>query len=140
MEMSIIPNAQITSSSYKDESSLPVHGRLNGVGAWSPRKSLVGFGISEEFLQVDLGKEKLVGGIEMQGHPNRLHWVCKIKTILSLKHSLMMIIMMLRPGDYVQHQAQSRCQSVATRTRSCNSEAESFRRKRRQRIDQGGSL
>ena len=69
MEDGKIYNSQITSSSFRTGSP-PQDGRLNGSSCWSANKN-----DKNQWVQVDLGKEKVVTAISTQGRKNAEEWM-----------------------------------------------------------------
>ena len=85
MENNSIPNSAITaSSSYSNSQREPWRGRRNNVpnsggwGSWAAGTSNQG-----EWLQIDLGKEKLLTKLATQGRPFFDQWVRSYKILFS---------------------------------------------------------
>lgn len=73
MEKGSIKDAQITASTQWSSTYAATNARLHstaGVGGWGPRNNN-----AYQFLQVDLGKEMEVTGINTQGCSNAGYWV-----------------------------------------------------------------
>ena len=76
MESGSIPNSALTASSKLSAAYGPENARLHykggpgRVGAWIPLHQN-----NDQWLQVDLGTEKQVTGISIQGYYNADHWV-----------------------------------------------------------------
>ena len=86
MENNDIPDSAVTaSSSWSDSQHEPWRGRLNNVpnddgwGCW-----IAGASNQGEWLQIDLGKEKLLTKLATQGRPSFDHWVRSYKILFSL--------------------------------------------------------
>ena len=85
MENNDIPNSAVTaSSSYANSQHEPWRGRLNNVpnsggwGSWAAGTSNQG-----QWLQIDLGKEKLLTKLATQGSPSFDQWVRSYKILFS---------------------------------------------------------
>ena len=86
MENNKIPNGAVTASStWKPSSGCePWQARLNNAktfgsyGSWSALQNNIG-----EFLQIDLGKERVVNKIATQGRPSDDQWVTSYKLLFS---------------------------------------------------------
>ena len=86
MENNDIPDSAVTaSSSYSDSLHEPWRGRLNNVpdgdGGWGCW--LAGTWTLGEWLQIDLGKEKLLTKLATQGRPSFDQWVLSYKILFS---------------------------------------------------------
>ena len=76
VNQSVIPNDQMTASSYKSATLYAFYGRLHGVQSWCAATS----NNSNDWLQVDLGKEFTVCGVATQGFvATFLHGVTDLK-------------------------------------------------------------
>ena len=86
MENRQIPNEAVKASSYWGSGSQPWQARLNNIetrgsdGVWCTRQNTTG-----EYLQIDLGKERVVNKIATQGRPStiNIHWVTSYKLLFS---------------------------------------------------------
>ena len=86
MENNDIPNGKVTASSHYGPGYEPWQARLNNIqkhgstGSWSAYQNAIG-----EYLQIDLGKERVVNKIATQGRPSTvyLQWVTSYKLLFS---------------------------------------------------------
>ena len=86
MENRQIPNEAVKASSLWGSASEPWQARLNNIkksgyaGAWCTRQNTIG-----QYLQIDLGKERVVNKIATQGRPSaiNIHWVTSYKLLFS---------------------------------------------------------
>ncbi|XP_044163275.1 lactadherin-like [Acropora millepora] len=84
MENREIPNEAVNASSSWALEYEPWQARLNNIqksgssGSWSALQNAIG-----EFLQIDLGKERVVNKIATQGRPSYDHWVTSYKLLFS---------------------------------------------------------
>ena len=86
MENRQIPNEAVKASSYFGSRSIPWQARLNNVetsgyaGAWCTLQNAIG-----QYLQIDLGKERVVNKIATQRRPSEIviHWVTSYKLLFS---------------------------------------------------------
>ena len=84
MENRQIPNEAVKVSSSWTSGYEPWQARLNNIktsessGSWSARQSAIG-----EYLQIDLGKERVVNKIAPQGRPLVDQWVKSYKLLFS---------------------------------------------------------
>ena len=84
MENKEIPNGAVTASSSFGLAHEPWQARLNNiarsgsVGAWSTGSNAIG-----QYLQIDLGKERVVNKIATQGRPSASQWVTSYKLLFS---------------------------------------------------------
>ena len=84
MENNKIPNGAVTASSSLGSWFEPWQARLNNfhklasVGSWSTRQNAIG-----QYLQIDLGKERVVNKIATQGRPSYDEWVTSYKLLFS---------------------------------------------------------
>ena len=85
MESNALPNSSITASSWtRNPSHDPWLARLNNVrkhgstGAWSAKFNKTG-----EWLQVDLGEERLLTNLSTQGRPSADQWVKSYNILFS---------------------------------------------------------
>ena len=84
MENNKIPNGAVTASSSLGSWSEPWEARLNNfykigsVGSWSTSQNAIG-----QYLQIDLGKERVVNKIATQGRPSYDEWVTSYKLLFS---------------------------------------------------------
>ena len=84
MENNKIPNGAVTASSYHASRHEPWQARLNNIrrsgstGSWSTRPNAIG-----QYLQIDLGKERVVNKIATQGRPSADQWVTSYKLLFS---------------------------------------------------------
>ena len=86
MENKEIPNGAVTASSSFGYAHEPWQARLNNiarsgsVGAWSTGSNAIG-----QYLQIDLGKERVVNKIATQGRPSAVlfQWVTSYKLLFS---------------------------------------------------------
>ena len=76
---SIIPNNQMTASSYYDSNFLPAYGRLHFAGGWCARSP----SRNNEWLMVDLGQLYRVCGVATQGYDGGNVWVTAFKLFYS---------------------------------------------------------
>ena len=85
MENKEIPNSAVTASSYHSPAHEPWQARLNNIqksgstGSWSTLPNAVG-----QYLQIDLGKERVISKIATQGRPSMDQWVTSYKLIFSI--------------------------------------------------------
>ena len=83
MENKEIPNRAVTASSY-GRTHEPWLARLNNIqtsgstGSWSARRNSIG-----QYLQTDLGKERVINKIATQGRPSLDQWVTSYKLLFS---------------------------------------------------------
>ena len=84
MENREIPNEAVKASSSWGSASEPWQARLNNikkkgsVGVWCTRQNAIG-----QYLQIDLGKERVVNKIATQGRPSYDQWVTSYKLLFS---------------------------------------------------------
>ena len=84
MENREIPNGAVTASSVGGLAHEPWQARLNNIetsgstGSWSTGPTTVG-----QYLQIDLGKERVVNKIATQGRPSYDQWVTSYKLLFS---------------------------------------------------------
>ena len=84
MENKEIANGAVTASSCYGSGHEPWQARLNNIqasgstGSWSARHNTIG-----QYLQIDLGKERVVKKIATQGRPSLDQWVTSYKLIFS---------------------------------------------------------
>ena len=84
MENREIPNEAVNASSSSASGYEPWQARLNNIqksgssGSWSAPQNAIG-----EFLQIDLGKERVVNKIATQGRPSYDQWVTSYKLLFS---------------------------------------------------------
>ena len=84
MENGEIPNEAVKASSFWSSGYEPWQARLNNVrasgssGSWSSSPSAIG-----QYLQIDLGKERVVNKIATQGRPSDDQWVTSYKLLFS---------------------------------------------------------
>ena len=87
MENKEIPNRAVTASSYHGAAHEPWQARLNNIqtigrstGSWSALQNTIG-----QYLQNDLGKERVVKKIATQGRPSTVYfqWVTSYKLLFS---------------------------------------------------------
>ena len=84
MENNKIPNGAVTASSSWGLQHEPWQARLNNIarsgstGSWSTRQNAIG-----QYLQIDLGKERVVNKIATQGRPSYDQWVTSYKLLFS---------------------------------------------------------
>ena len=84
MENREIPNEAVNASSSSKSGYEPWQARLNNIqksgssGSWSAPQNAIG-----EFLQIDLGKERVVNKIATQGRPSYDQWVTSYKLLFS---------------------------------------------------------
>ncbi|XP_015751542.1 PREDICTED: lactadherin-like [Acropora digitifera] len=86
MENREIPNGAVTASSVRGLAHEPWQARLNNIetsgntGSWSTGPTTVG-----QYLQIDLGKERVVNKIATQGRPSAVlfQWVTSYKLLFS---------------------------------------------------------
>ena len=80
MENNTIPDGAVKASSiYPDAGHEPCQARLNNpVLSWSAEKNN-----TEQYLQIDLGKERVVNKIATQGRPIYDQWVTSYKLLFS---------------------------------------------------------
>ena len=76
MENNEIPNGAVTASSFYAITNEPWQARLNNIqtsgstGSWSTGSNAIG-----QYLQIDLGKERVVNKIATQGRPPTVHLI-----------------------------------------------------------------
>ena len=79
-----IPNEAVKASSFWSSGYEPWQARLNNVqasgssGSWSSSPSAIG-----QYLQIDLGKERVVNKIATQGRPAANQWVTSYKLLFT---------------------------------------------------------
>ena len=84
MENKKIPNSAVTASSSFSSGYEPWQARLNNIqtsgstGSWSARQNAIG-----QYVQIDLGKERVVNKIATQGRPSLDQWVTSYKLLFS---------------------------------------------------------
>ena len=86
MENREIPNEAVKASSSWGSGSQPWQARLNNIeksgsdGVWCTLQNAIG-----HYLQIDLGKERVVNKIATQGRPSTIyiHWVISYKLLFS---------------------------------------------------------
>ena len=84
MENREIPNEAVKASSSWGLQHEPWQARLNNIrrsgstGSWSTRPNAIG-----QYLQIDLGKERVVNKIATQGRPSADQWVTSYKLLFS---------------------------------------------------------
>ena len=86
MENGEIPNEAVKASSYFRSRTIPWQARLNNMetigytGAWCTLQNAIG-----EYLQIDLGKKRVVNKIATQGRPwtTDIQWVTSYKLLFS---------------------------------------------------------
>ncbi|XP_067022555.1 lactadherin-like [Acropora muricata] len=84
MENREIPNEAVNASSSHGSGLEPWQARLNNIqksgstGSWSARQNAIG-----QYLQIDLGKERVVNKIATQGRPSYDQWVTSYKLLFS---------------------------------------------------------
>ena len=84
MENREIPNRAVTASSYYAPWYESWQARLNNIqkngstGSWSTLPKTIG-----QYLQIDLGKERVVSKIATQGRPSDDQWVTSYKLLFS---------------------------------------------------------
>ena len=84
MENGLLPNSAITASSvYGASTNRSWEARLNNVpkgnsGAWSAASNKAG-----QWLQIDLGEERLLTNFATQGRPSSLQWVTSYTILFS---------------------------------------------------------
>ena len=84
MESGVISDTQITSSSYSSETSTAIYARYenNGTeGAWIAATS-----DKNQWVEVNLYRQTIVSGVNMQGNPSSDKWVTRYKVEFSLDH------------------------------------------------------
>ena len=88
MESNGISDTQITSSSDLSDKSTAIYARLNQVGE---KNGTEGAWISatndkNQWVEVNLYRQMVVTGVNMQGNPSSDKWVTKYKVEFSLDH------------------------------------------------------
>ena len=81
MESREIPNEAVKASSSWGSGLEPWQARLNNIGrsgSWSAHKNAIG-----EYLQIDLGKERVVNKIATQGRASANQWVTSYNLLFS---------------------------------------------------------
>ena len=85
MENREIPNEAVNASSFWRYAEFePWHARLNNIqkygsfGSWAAGKNVIG-----QYLQIDLGKERVVNKIATQGRPSAHQWVTSYQLLFS---------------------------------------------------------
>ncbi|XP_067031760.1 retinoschisin-like [Acropora muricata] len=81
MENREIPNEAVKASSSWSSRYAPWQARLNNIGisgSWAAKQNAIG-----EYLQIDLGKERVVNKIATQGTPSLDQWVKTYKLLFS---------------------------------------------------------
>ena len=88
MESGVISDTRITSSSDLSETSTAIYARLNQVGenngtegAW-----IAATNDKNQWVEVNLYRQMVVTGVNMQGNPSSDKWVTRYKVEFSLDH------------------------------------------------------
>ena len=90
MESGVISDTQITSSSELIDSSSAIYARFNQLGendgtygAW-----IAATNDKNQWVEVNLYRQTVVTGVNMQGNPSSDKWVTRYKVEFSLDHAL----------------------------------------------------
>ena len=83
MESGVISDAQISSSSESSDTSTAIYARLNTDGAWIAANN-----DKNQWVEVNLYRQTVVTGVNMQGNPSSDTWVTRYKVEFSLDHDL----------------------------------------------------
>ena len=89
MESGVISDAQITSSDLSDKSTaiyvrLNQLGKINGTGgAW-----IAAIDDKNQWVEVNMFRQTVVTGVNMQGNPSSDNWVTRYKVEFSLDHAV----------------------------------------------------
>jgi hypothetical protein len=81
-DRSIIPDISFNATSYYDRRYAPSNARLHGYLGWASRTL-----DSQDYLQIDLGEERIVCGVATQGNRNNYEWVTQYKLRFSMDGS-----------------------------------------------------
>ena len=82
MESGVISDTQITSSSESSDTSTAIYARLNTDGAW-----IAADNDKNQSVEVNLYRQTVITGVNMQGNPSSDKWVTRYKVEFSLDHS-----------------------------------------------------
>ncbi|XP_072025092.1 uncharacterized protein [Amphiura filiformis] len=90
MESGLIIDDQITASTASSDTSSAIYARYNQLpevngtsGAW-----IAGISDSNQWLQINLFRQMMVTGVNMQGNPSADWWVTRYKVETSLDHTI----------------------------------------------------
>ncbi|XP_072025097.1 uncharacterized protein [Amphiura filiformis] len=90
MESGLIIDDQITTSTASSDTSSAIYARYNQLpevngtsGAW-----IAGVSDSNQWLQINLFRQMMVTGVNMQGNPSADWWVKRYKVEISLDHTI----------------------------------------------------
>ena len=90
MESGVISDIQITSSSELSDTSTAIYARFNRLreingtdGAWIAATS-----DKNQWVEVNLYRQTVVTGVNIQGNPSSDKWVTKYKVEFSLDHAM----------------------------------------------------
>ncbi|XP_072025093.1 uncharacterized protein [Amphiura filiformis] len=90
MESGLIIDNQITASTASSDTSSAIYARYNQLpevngttGAW-----MAGVSDSNQWLQINLFRQMMVTGVNMQGNPSADQWVTRYKVEISLDHTI----------------------------------------------------
>ena len=83
MESGIILDTQITSSSDLSGTSTALFARFDTAGAW-----IAAIDDKNQWVEVNLYRQTIITGVNMQGNPSSDKWVTKYKVQFSLDHTV----------------------------------------------------
>ena len=90
MESGVISDAQITSSSELKDTSTAIYARFNQSGeiggtdgAW-----IAAIKDKNQWVEVNLYRQMVITGVNMQGNPSSDKWVTRYKVEISLDHAM----------------------------------------------------
>ena len=90
MESGVISDTQITSSSDLSDTSTSIYARFNQLrenngmeGAW-----IAATNDENQWVEVNLYRQTVVTGVNMQGNPSSDKWVTRYKVEFSLDHAI----------------------------------------------------
>ena len=88
MESDVISDTQITSSSDLGETSTAIYARLNQVGEKNGTEGawVAATNDKNQWVEVNLYRQTVVTGVNIQGNPSSDKWVTKYKFDFSLDH------------------------------------------------------
>ena len=88
MESDVISDTQLTSSSDFSETSTAIYARLNQVGEKNGTEGawVAATNDKNQWVEVNLYRQTVVTGVNMQGNPSSDKWVTRYKVEFSLDH------------------------------------------------------
>ena len=90
MESGVISDTQITSSSDLSETSTAIYARLNQLGEKNGTEGawVAATNDKNQWIEVNLYRQTVVTGVNMQGNPSSDKWVTRYKVEFSLDHAV----------------------------------------------------